>query len=84
METNVNILTIKCPVCSRKFHKDNLSGHLKYEYQINKSVENIQNKTEELPKENNLPDRNMTTPIVQIQLEEDTPEIKQNKYSISK
>ncbi len=38
METNINVnpfgeTIVKCPVCSRKFHKDNLAGHLKYESQ---------------------------------------------------
>ncbi len=44
METNINInpfgeTILKCPVCSRKFHKDNLAGHLKYESQYLKVEE---------------------------------------------
>ena len=39
MESNNNIISsgdtiVKCPNCLRKFHKDNLAGHLRYESKI--------------------------------------------------
>lgn len=53
MESNINITTpneliVKCPTCKRKFHKDNLAGHLMYEKEIEASDPKQNNVTAEL------------------------------------
>ncbi len=58
METNINVnpfgeTIVKCSICLRKFHKDNLPGHLKYEYETAKVQDvPIQSNTLEIQKSN--------------------------------